>query len=572
MQNRLGWLSFFRLLSFLAWAAAIYFLWDYTRYAVGAFLVGGGVFLFFVRRHADLKGRLKIEKAVLKRSEDEIDIANGNWRQRDGGAEFSDPEHPFASDLNVFGRNSIYQFLNRSKSPLARERFAGWLKTELTEEREIKAEQSIVEDLSKHPEFLLRILAHAEDTNATKELLENVKNWSKSTEFDRSRWMNVFYRFGLPIVAFGALGAYLLQLISGTFLIYALLIPAVFVAAKLKVHVSRFSKLTSLLKTADGFRGIFVLINDTSFESEEMRRLLKRFGSNHSLQGLDELQRIVSAIESRNNVFVSIVLNVFLAWDFHLAHRLVSWKEKYGEEIYNWLVLANTFEAYASFGLYHFNHPEYKYAEITSDESLHIENAHHVLLGSESVPNSLSFDEEMRFSIITGANMAGKSTYLRTVGITLLLAMRGLPVPVTSMRYKPQRIFTSMLTTDSLGDSESYFFSELKRLRDLMDRLEKGEAYFVILDEILKGTNSVDKARGSKRFMEKLLKMPAKGLIATHDLSLCELETAFPAQIQNKRFEIEFQGDELVFNYKLDSGVCENMNASFLLARMGLID
>ncbi|HKL02443.1 MAG TPA: hypothetical protein VJ911_02160, partial [Cryomorphaceae bacterium] len=167
---------------------------------------------------------------------------------------------------------------------------------------------------------------------------------------------------------------------------------------------------------------------------------------------------------------------------------------------------------------------------------------------------------------------AGKSTYLRTIGTTLLLVMRGLPVPVKSMQYKPQRIFTSMLTTDSLGDRESYFFSELKRLRKLMDLLETGSSYFVILDEILKGTNSVDKAKGSKRFMKKLLQMPAKGLIATHDLSLCELESNFPEKIQNKRFEIEFHGDELVFNYQLDDGVCQNMNASFLLKRMGLTD
>jgi DNA mismatch repair ATPase MutS len=177
---------------------------------------------------------------------------------------------------------------------------------------------------------------------------------------------------------------------------------------------------------------------------------------------------------------------------------------------------------------------------------------------------------EKRFSIITGANMAGKSTYLRTVGINMLLAMRGLPVPVKKMTIKPTKIFTSMLSADSLGENESYFFNELKRLRQMTDRLETDEPHFIILDEILKGTNSIDKARGSRRFMQKLLKLPAKGLIATHDLSLCKLSDEHPGVIENTKFEVRFDGDELAFDYKLENGVCENMNASFLLQKMGL--
>lgn len=572
MQKRLRLLSLFRLISFLAWAAAIYFLWGTSNALLIAFVFGGLPFLFFVRKHADLKYRLNIEKAVFKLSEEEIENSDGKWKNRDGGDVFIDSQHPFSSDLNLFGRNSIYQFLNRSKSPLARERMAMWLKNELVDPAEIKGNQELIEDLAKHPEFLLRLLAHAEETGATADLLEKVKHWGASPEFDRNHWVSGFFRFGLPAIALGALFVYFFQVISGTQLLYALLVPAVFVAAKLKAHGNRFNSLISILKTAEAFRGMFALIGNTSFESEEMQKLLKQLGAHRSREGLAGLKRLVSAIESRNNVLVSILLNIFLAWDFQLAHRLVVWKKQYGSEIYQWLELANILETYASFGLYHFNHPDYHYAEISNDEGLSIIDAHHVLLGKESVPNSLSFDKEMRFSIITGANMAGKSTYLRTIGTTLLFAMRGLPVPVKSMRYKPQRIFTSMLTTDSLGDRESYFFSELKRLRSLMDRLETGSPYFVILDEILKGTNSVDKAKGSKRFMRKLLQMPAKGLIATHDLSLCELEKDFPEKVQNKRFEIEFHGDELVFNYKLDDGICQNMNASFLLKKMGLTD
>ncbi len=148
--------------------------------------------------------------------------------------------------------------------------------------------------------------------------------------------------------------------------------------------------------------------------------------------------------------------------------------------------------------------------------------------------------------------------------------MRGLPVPAKIMLFKPTEIYTSMLTADSLGEGESYFFSELKRLKQLTAVLETGHPLFIILDEILKGTNSKDKAVGSKKFLAKLLSLPAKGLIATHDLSLCDIAEVYPHQVVNRSFEVEFRGDDLHFDYKLREGVCENMNAAFLLRKMGL--
>src|SRR5690606_34212891 len=209
-------------------------------------------------------------------------------------------------------------------------------------------------------------------------------------------------------------------------------------------------------------------------------------------------------------------------WDFQTARRLDKWKDTYAKQIPQWLLLANKFESYASFAIFVFNHPSYKYAQFTESQDIEMDNARHILMDNNAVANSLHITNSKRFFIITGANMAGKSTYLRTVGTNLVLAMRGLPVNVSAMRFKPTQLFTSMLAADSLGDNESYFFNELKRLRQMTDILENGEPLFVILDEILKGTNSVDKAEGSKKFMMKLLNLPVKGLIATHDLSLCK--------------------------------------------------
>jgi DNA mismatch repair ATPase MutS len=173
--------------------------------------------------------------------------------------------------------------------------------------------------------------------------------------------------------------------------------------------------------------------------------------------------------------------------------------------------------------------------------------------------------------IVTGANMAGKSTFLRTVGVSLVLARTGAPVCAAEMVFSPVEIYTNMRTTDSLLKDESYFFAELKRIKGVLDRLQNGERIFVILDEMLKGTNSVDKFNGSKELIRRLVELKAVALIATHDLKLSEMEDTYPQQVFNKCFEIRIENDEMVFDYKLTDGVTQTMNATFLMKKMGII-
>jgi DNA mismatch repair ATPase MutS len=175
-----------------------------------------------------------------------------------------------------------------------------------------------------------------------------------------------------------------------------------------------------------------------------------------------------------------------------------------------------------------------------------------------------------QFRIITGANMAGKSTYLRTVGINLVLAMTGSPVLANSFVFSPVDVFTGIKTSDSLQAGESYFFAELKRLKEIIVQLEKGKTLFVILDEILRGTNSADKQKGSKALIRQLIQMKASGLIATHDLALGELADFFPENIKNQRFEVEIENNELKFDYLLKEGISQNLNATSLMKKMGI--
>lgn len=365
---------------------------------------------------------------------------------------------------------------------------------------------------------------------------------------------------------------YAVDALSFNAYLLSLVLPGAFIAFKLASHAKLFQNVLKILSDVEEFESMVALIRNKSFESSPIKDLIHEANLEKSELGIAELRKIVGAIESRNNVIVSVVLNLLLMWDFQCAKRLEKWKKEYAGDLYNWLELAITFESYASFALYVFGNSTYKYATIWENEEVEMIDARHILMDENAVPNTFEIENDERFMIITGANMAGKSTFLRMVGTNMLLAMRGLPVPVESMSFRSTRIFTSMLSADSLGENESYFYNELRRLRQMTDKLEDGEALFVILDEILKGTNSVDKAEGSRKFIEKLLQLPVKGIIATHDLSLCNLGIVYPERVKNMKFEVGFKEDDLDFQYRLESGICENMNASFLLNKMGLTE
>ena len=260
-----------------------------------------------------------------------------------------------------------------------------------------------------------------------------------------------------------------------------------------------------------------------------------------------------------------------MLWDIRQTYYIEQWIKTYTNTVEDWFEVVTFFDAYNSLGNYAFNHQSFSYPEITDKGSTILaKDLGHPLLNSEKRINSdLQLDKE-QFFIVTGANMAGKSTFLRTVALHIVMANVGLPICALESKYRPIKLITSMRTTDSLTDDSSYFFSELTRLKFVVDTIEERSNYFVILDEILKGTNSTDKAIGSRKFVEKLVKLNATGIIATHDLSLTEIETELKA-VKNYYFDAEIINDELYFDYKLKLGVCQNMNASFLLKKMEIV-
>ena len=558
-----------RLAVFLAFAAAVYFTWWSGALTGGLMAAGVAFFFFTVHRHSSAKEAYEIEKAYLALCHEELEIAAKGTLHRPDGDAYTDPSHPFTSDLNVFGRHSLFQFLNRTQTPGGEAVLAAQLRTNLLDTAVIKDERDTIADFATHPDWSLRYLAHArrsrEDADeAPGEMPDAVKPAG-------GKALRILLTRLAPAAMIALTVAYGLEAITFNAYLLALAVAGVTTVFFLKKHSHDFAAMAAHSGRIKSSESMLAMLRDRDFGESPFGKKLEAAHLDESAEALQKLQKIIGAIDSRGNIVVGIVLNLLLFWDFQCAYRLYDWQLRYGDRMPLWMALTRETEAYLSLAMYRFNHPNAVDPVWEKTQGIRIDGARHPLLGDEAVANELDLSGDRQFAVITGANMAGKSTYLRTAGILAVMAMRGLPVTARSMHLAPASLYTSMLTVDSLGDNASYFFSELRRLREIVDALESGRPHFIILDEILKGTNSVDKAEGSKLFMQKLLRLPAKGLIATHDLSLCDMAAEHPAAIENLSFEVEFEGGKLSFDYRLRKGVCQNMNASFLLKEMGLV-
>jgi hypothetical protein len=568
LKKRIAFFGWGRLVLFVLAVAGIWYFSDQGNVVLGIGIVSFASFLIVVRRHVDLKNEKDKASRIKKYADFEISFLHRKTKGYDTGAEFIDPSHPYTSDLDIFGSSSIFEYLNRTKSSRAKGILADLLKKSETDSETILGKRELIKEFGDKPEFIFSYLAGSERSEEEKASGSNSPAAKSIKPYPK--WALILLTIVLPAIMLSLTLLFILDLIEWSIYFQLILLSAIPVMVFLKKNMNDFTTYEERLKTAATYSNSLALLRGHHPNSESLKDLFEKAELAKSEGAIESLKKINGAVDSRNNIFVGIILNLLLLWDFQCHRRLANWDKEWSERFDGWVDLAHQMEALFSFSIYIHNHPDFSYPEISSNEEFVLSGANHILLSTQGIPNDFEISDDRKFIIVTGANMAGKSTFLRTVGTNLLLAMNGLPVPAQLMRFRPTRIFTSMVTADNLGEGESYFFSELKRLKELTTILENEESLFVILDEILKGTNSVDKAEGSRLFMEKLLDLPARGLIATHDLSLCEMQNDHPLAIKNYSFEVEFRNDDLHFDYKLREGVCQNMNARFLLERMGL--
>ncbi|WHF50744.1 DNA mismatch repair protein MutS [Chryseobacterium gotjawalense] len=578
LQKKLTVLGWIRVATFLSIA---YFLLKYFIFESGlqSHLYLGFFFtvLFFI-----LGFFLLNVKQELQFYKDYIHIGNQiiTKTEFDTGLDFEEDidNHPFAKDLDIVGKNSLFSYISYCETVLGKNKLKDFLLNLRVEKEKIIAKQKSIDELSQKTEWNIHFLTLAKSLDINGKI--------KHPELKESVFKNAVLAkiavIVIPVLTFGVLLSLVFISIPSLYLI--LIFAGIFACSRfiLMFYGKKMEYISGTLsfnsEQYEQFLAIFSHIEKEQFKEELNQQLQKKFISGKSKSSRKEIEKLARLLRNYENgqSNIGVILNNFFLWKLNFALKIENQIKNIEQDLPQWFDAFSEFEALISLGIFRFKNPQYHYPEISnSGEKLKAEQIIHPLLFQpEVVSNDFQIAQNTEISIITGANMTGKSTFLRTVGINLVLAMNGCPVAAREFTFIPMKLFTSMRTSDSLNDGTSYFNAEILRLRSLVENLDKGIPQFIILDEILKGTNSQDKLTGSELFLEKLMKSKTlfSCLIATHDLELTKIEEKFPAEIKNYCFELEQKNGELETDYKLQNGVTKSMNAIYLMKKFGIID
>ncbi len=564
-------LALFALMVFLP----LVFIKDNGLVAALIFLFLLTAFLSLVKRFVILEKHGRYLSCLLDINKQEIESQSGDYSSHDDGGEFTDPDHKFSFDLDIFGADSLFQYINRCCTLPGKEKLAAMLCETAGDAHDIYLRQNAFQELSRKPDLCQHFLAagrmHKYEMNDRANLLAYVNSPSRFL----SRPGLVLISILFPVLTLGTLAFVIAGLVPVSIFTFLFFLQLGITGLLYKQINGIHGVVTRRLGTLKKYSELLDIIENAGFDST----LLKSVQGNLNSMGqppsahIKKLSKIVEAFDNRLNIIAALLLNGLFLWDINCVLMLERWNRQHRNRLSPWLDSIFLIDAYISFSVFTFNNNEFVFPQPVMEGPAvsAVSLGHPLIPRQERVCNDLSIDAKGKFIIITGANMAGKSTFLRTTGVALVLAMAGAPVCAGEFQFRITEIYTSMRTNDSLSRNESYFYAELKRLKNIFDTLKDGKQVFVILDEILKGTNSTDKQRGSVALLEKLISLSSTGIVATHDLSLADLSNRFPDCIENKCFEVEIEGDTLIFDYRLRDGVTRKMNAMILMGQMGLL-
>lgn len=568
-------ISMLRLTLFIAGVAGIYFFFSQTPLLIVCICLTFLPFFILVKVHNRLFIRKEWLETQARIIQEELQALSGDYSSFEDGKEYVNPEHPYSFDLDIFGRRSLFQSINRTCTFFGKVRLAEWLQNHLHEKASIEKRQEMVREISEHTLFreqfrVAGLVHHSQSSDA-----EKIQAWSQSpAQYLHAGWVKAFI-WGVPVINSLLLITSLAGWTSFSWLglSFGIFLVLSFGIIKRATYIQE--TYGKQLKSLNGYARLIALAKAEDWKSAGMQELMERFNLNGQspVQALQQLSKELDRLDLRNNQFLYVLLEGSIFFQLQEIVRIERWKVRYGQHISEWLETVGELDTLCSLGTFAYNHPQYTYPELTEKPFcfLATQMGHPLMPASQCVKNDATIPSRPFFLIITGANMAGKSTYLRTIGVNYLLACIGAPVCCERLKLHPNQLITSLRTSDSLSDNESYFFAELKRLKRIIDLLNQGKQLFIILDEILKGTNSMDKQKGSFDLIRQFMQLKANGIIATHDLLLGSLIKQFPEEIRNYCFEADIKENELTFSYKLREGVAQNMNACFLMKKMGII-
>ena len=546
---------------------------------------------YFLVRHFDDKNKERIEHktALMKVCQDEVKAMEGDFSSYEKGDTYLNPHHAYAFDLDVFGKDSLYNRICHTITTGGSDVLAENLSRETPLSiDEIESRRELQQDLAESAhQWRLEFFALGEygkiNSSAVVEAMAKVSQMSLPTWFGSSLALLVGWLFIIGICASVVLA--ILGKVSVDFPLWWVMIQFMVVFAVCKSSLDKIDSNGGKLRhQLMAYSQVLRLISQRTFSSQLGKEMQEKLAE--ALPSFSELEKILSGYDRRGNFLGLFFTDSFLLSDFFLVRRFLKWKNNYMAQMEEWVEIVSEMDAMVSMADFRYNHPEATDARLLDASETQLQagqksesfgqpvvfeakNLYHPFLGAKAVKNDFCIDDG-NYYIVTGANMAGKSTFLRSLGVNYILAMAGMPVFADTLRISRFRLFSSMRTSDDLTHGISYFNAELLRLEQLV-QFCKGDSLrtLIILDEILKGTNSVDKLNGSRLFLESIAQLPVSGVIATHDLELSKMENEsdLGRRFHNYCFEIDL-GLDVTYTYKIQRGVAKNQNATFLLKKL----
>lgn len=565
-----NWFSTLRVILFLLGLVAFVLLAN-SRNGVGlAVLVIIFPVLFgaIINKHNNLKARRNKKRKLAAINREEILRFNNDFKEFEEGLEFVEKNHPYAKDMDVFGRNSLYQLLNRTNTPSGAKMLANWLKQKGSHKL-ILDRQLGVKELADKIDWRQNFQASGVSEKGDQQFA-NLLEWIDEPNKLESQSVIKGLAYVLPALTLASL---LLNIFAGASIYYLVVLGIVsgVVLRKYTAYVTDITEKTHQgYITLKAYASLIVIIENSKFQSVYLKDCQSAFIDRDlsASRTIKSLQHILTFLNARANWFY-IFFNFFFLFDIHLLLRAENWKDKLRGDVKTWFDNIGKLEAINSLSGFAYAHEKFAYPSISNDPfELQAESLGHPLIKQdERVSNDFEIHGEGHIALITGSNMSGKSTFLRTIGVNMILAYIGAPVCAQSMILSHMQLFTSMRTEDNLEEHISSFYAELKRIKQLLQLIDSGEPVLFMLDEILKGTNSQDRHAGAEALIRQLSKAKAMGFVSTHDLALGQMSEDY---IDNFSFNSEIKDDKIIFNYKLTEGLCQSFNASKLMEQIGI--
>ncbi len=571
-RSRIAWLRFG---IFILTCLSVYLLWSVGLTAIiSGIIVGIALFLIAVSKDADNKTSIKNLETLLSINKDEIDYLDHNFYEKYDGKDLQPADHAYAKDLDVFGKASLFQYINRCSAEQAIKLLAARLLTPLQKE-EILQQQEAVKEIRGKPAWWQQFHTHGIHEKITKDAEQRINKWlaSEVEIYTNPQWKLLAYIY--PFITLSCVYLYL-----DDFLPSALFTLLVFVFFLISLGISRkIQPVYTLLSKQE--QVVLTLYNQLHcFEKEKfddiflsgLKRSLGGSTDKTASASIKHLQKILNRFDVRLNAFAFFLLNTFCLWDLWQMVALIEWKKQNRQLVSNWFNVIAELEVAGSFATLSFNNPEWCFPVI-ADEHFSLsgkEIGHPLLAKKQSVTNNFVLLGTAKVDLITGSNMAGKSTFLRSLGVNMLLAYAGSCVCAKNFTVSVAELMSSMRIEDNLAENTSTFYAELKKLKTIIDAVNTKNKTFILLDEILRGTNSLDRHAGSKALIQQLIRKDSAAIIATHDIELSKLEYDYPQAIKNYHFDVAVNDEKLFFDYKLKPGICTSMNAYLLMKQIGI--